>query len=216
MGLCQLRWGRFVTCLDVCACEGNAEGSVGSVLGASWDQRSPGDFHSLDHCPPWWRLRRWTWDVHILCLSSCPRRRCPHGWLKKKRRSDARGVNHLNLRSLHDGNPVKSLVQSSLSSSVTTPVAMALINARSLANKTFILNDLFASHKLDFVFITETWLKAGDMSSLSELSSTGGCSFFSTPGSIGQGGGLAVLFKEKFKCLNDFYLRTLFVRLNLS
>ncbi len=77
---------------------------------------------------------------------------------------------------------------------------MALINARSLANKTFILNDLFASHKLDFVFITETWLKAGDMSSLSELSSTGGCSFFSTPRSIGQGGGLAVLFKEKFKC----------------
>ncbi len=100
-----------------------------------------------------------------------------------------RYINHLYLRSLHDGNPIKSLVQSSLSSSVTTPVTMALIIARSLANKTFILNDPFASHKLDFLFITEIWLKAGDMSSLSELSSTGGCSFFSTPRSIGQGGG---------------------------
>ncbi len=119
--------------------------------------------------------------------------------VRVRRRSAARGVNHLILRSLRDGNSVNFFNQSSLSSSDTIPVTMALINARSLANKTFILNDLFASNELDFLFVTETWLKGGDMSPLSELSSAG-CSFFSTPRSIGRGGGLAVVFKEKFKC----------------
>ncbi len=120
--------------------------------------------------------------------------------VRVRRRSAARGVNHLILRSLRDGNPVNFFNQSSLSSSDTIPVTMALINARSLSNKTFILNDLFASNKLDFLFVTETWLKGGDMSSLSELSSAGCSFFFSTPRSIGRGGGLAVVFKEKFKC----------------
>lgn len=76
---------------------------------------------------------------------------------------------------------------------------MALINARSLAKKTFILNDLFLSHEIDFLFVTETWLNAGEMTSLSELSPPG-CSFFSTPRSVGRGRGLAVVFKDKFKC----------------
>lgn len=36
-----------------------------------------------------------------------------------------------------------------------------LLNARSLANKTFLLND-FMSHMLDFMFLTETWLCSGE------------------------------------------------------
>lgn len=42
-------------------------------------------------------------------------------------------------------------------------------------------------------------LNAGEMTSLSELSPPG-CSFFSTPRSVGRGGGLAVVFKDKCKC----------------
>ncbi len=35
---------------------------------------------------------------------------------------------------------------------------MALVNSRSVVNKTFILNDLFTSQRLDFLFLTETWI----------------------------------------------------------
>jgi len=119
-----------------------------------------------------------------------------------RRKSADRGADLRNLRSLsRDGSPV-TFCDSSLivkSSSDPTPVTMALINARSLANKTFILNDLFLSQEIDFLFVTETWLNAGEMTSLSELSPPG-CSFFSTPRSVGRGGGLAVVFKDKFKC----------------
>ncbi len=67
------------------------------------------------------------------------------------------------------------------SSTITQPpVKMALVNARSLSNKTFILNDFFTSHAMDFLFVTETWLKNGDISSLGKLSPSD-CSFYSTP-----------------------------------
>lgn len=95
-----------------------------------------------------------------------------------RRQSADRGVNHRNLRSLRNGSPV-TFYDSSLqysSDTTPTPVTMALINVRSLANKTFILNDLFLSHEIDFLFVTETWLNAGVMTSLSELSPPG-CSF---------------------------------------
>ena len=37
---------------------------------------------------------------------------------------------------------------------------MALLNVRSLANKTFLVSDLISSHKLACIFLTETWLDA--------------------------------------------------------
>ncbi len=46
---------------------------------------------------------------------------------------------------------------------------MVLVNARSVSNKAFILNDLFTSHKLDFLFTTETWIGAGVSSIFGEL-----------------------------------------------
>ena len=80
-----------------------------------------------------------------------------------------------------------------------TPANFALFNARSLSNKTFILNDLITSHKLDFLILTETWLKTGDCSHLIEL-----CppqySYFNSPRSTGRGGGLAVAYSNLFKC----------------
>lgn len=36
-------------------------------------------------------------------------------------------------------------------------IIMALVNSRSLGNKTFILNDF-----INFLFVTETWLSVGD------------------------------------------------------
>lgn len=46
---------------------------------------------------------------------------------------------------------------------------MALINARSLVNNIFLLNDFFTTHSLDFMFITESWTKVGDLTPFSEL-----------------------------------------------
>lgn len=39
---------------------------------------------------------------------------------------------------------------------------MALLNARSVLNKTFILNDFILHNALDFLFITETWIKGDE------------------------------------------------------
>lgn len=89
-----------------------------------------------------------------------------------------------------------------ISTSSTTrflPVKIALINARSVANKTFILNDIIASHELDILFVTETWLRTGDLSPFTEL-----CppqwGFLNSPRISGRGGGLATVFKNIFKC----------------
>ncbi len=77
------------------------------------------------------------------------------------------------------------------------PLRMALLNVLSLVNKTFILHDFFISRSLDFLFMTETWTKEGDLSPFSELVPQN-CSFLNTSRSSGRGGGLAVVFKNSF------------------
>lgn len=76
-------------------------------------------------------------------------------------------------------------------------VHMALINTRSLPNKTFILNNFFTSHFLDFLLLTETWNKPGDNSAFSELLPPS-CSFLNSPQASGRGWGLTS--KENFRC----------------
>uniref|UniRef100_A0A8C1UC21 Reverse transcriptase domain-containing protein n=1 Tax=Cyprinus carpio TaxID=7962 RepID=A0A8C1UC21_CYPCA len=84
---------------------------------------------------------------------------------------------------------------------------VALINTRSLTNKTFILKDFFISHSLDFLLLTETWVKPGDNSAFTELLPPR-CGFFSSPRVSGRGGGVATVFKDNFKCrllsINDY------------
>ncbi|XP_049460938.1 uncharacterized protein LOC125906366 [Epinephelus fuscoguttatus] len=94
---------------------------------------------------------------------------------------------------------LRSLTRSSLQTGQCS-VHTALINTRSLTNKTLILNDFFTTYDLDFLLLTETWLKPGENSAFSELLPPG-CSFFSTPRAAGRGGGLAAIFKESFRCL---------------
>ncbi|KAK7883879.1 hypothetical protein WMY93_027002 [Mugilogobius chulae] len=62
-------------------------------------------------------------------------------------------------------------------------IRIALINTRSLLNKTFILKDLFSTRALDFMLLTETWIKPGDDSAFTELLPPR-CSFFSTRGCL--------------------------------
>ncbi|GLD72395.1 uncharacterized protein AKAME5_002372100 [Lates japonicus] len=60
------------------------------------------------------------------------------------------GVNLRNLRPL-------SRATKTANAPAPSPVRMALVNSRSLANKTFILKDFFMSRGLDFLCGTETW-----------------------------------------------------------
>ncbi len=101
-----------------------------------------------------------------------------------------RGVNSANLRPLCQ---VSQLAYESIC------VKMALVNSRSVVNKTFILNDFFTSQCLDFLFLTETWIKVGDLSPFTELVPPD-CDFLSSPRTAGRGGGLASVFKKKFDC----------------
>lgn len=75
---------------------------------------------------------------------------------------------------------------------------MALVNARSICNKTFILNDFFTGRNLDILFLTETWAGVGKLSVFEELCPSN-CSFISTPRSVGRGGGVAMVFKQSLK-----------------
>lgn len=56
----------------------------------------------------------------------------------------------------------------------------------------------FTQHDLDFMFISETWLNAGEMRPLIELSPHD-CTFFSSPRATCRDGGLACVFINKFK-----------------
>jgi len=76
---------------------------------------------------------------------------------------------------------------------------MALLNARSIRNKSFTLNELFTYKNLDFMLLTETWQQSMEFSHLIELCPVD-CSFISTPLLLGCGGGLAVVYRNQFIC----------------
>lgn len=68
-----------------------------------------------------------------------------------------------------------------------------------MVNKTFLLNDFFTSHALDILFITETWIKPGELSPFTELVPHD-CNFFNSPRLSGRGGGLAAVFRNSYSC----------------
>lgn len=76
---------------------------------------------------------------------------------------------------------------------------VTLVDPRSVTNKTFIINSFFLTQKLDFLFVTEAWLNASELSPLFEFI-PGGCNFFSSPRTLGQHGGLLLILSFKL-CL---------------
>lgn len=81
----------------------------------------------------------------------------------------------------------------------TRSTRIALINARSIANKAFTLNDHFTKENLDFMFITETWQRENEHFHLKELCPPD-CSVFGTPRLTRHGGGLTLVFRDSFCC----------------
>ena len=93
-----------------------------------------------------------------------------------------------------------NVTQISIRNSLTVnPFTPAMSNVRSLSNKSFILNDLILFHNLDFLLITETWLKPGYCSPLIELCPPDYMTFH-LPRPTGSSGGIVVVFKNNFIC----------------
>ncbi|XP_067283633.1 uncharacterized protein [Pseudorasbora parva] len=102
------------------------------------------------------------------------------------------GISSVNLRPLSKTPVLRNIIET------TSPPKMAMINACSIVNKTFILCDFISIHKLDFLFITETWTKLGDLSPFTELVPAD-YSFYNSPRPSGRGGGLAVIMKKTIR-----------------
>ncbi len=58
---------------------------------------------------------------------------------------------------------------SSLQKCSNNILTMALLNARSIVNKTFLINDFILFRWLDFLFVTETWLNVDEIDPLFEM-----------------------------------------------
>ena len=104
-----------------------------------------------------------------------------------------RGINLGNVR------PLCRAYLSAVCPDPPAPAKFGLVNARSLANKSFILKDYFISRKLDFLFNSETWLSVGESSVFTKLLPDE-CCFFNSPRTTGRGGGIVTFFKSDFNC----------------
>uniref|UniRef100_A0A1A8LCV6 Endonuclease/exonuclease/phosphatase domain-containing protein n=1 Tax=Nothobranchius pienaari TaxID=704102 RepID=A0A1A8LCV6_9TELE len=71
------------------------------------------------------------------------------------------------LRSLARQPP--AIIEPAAHTSPDSSAKMMLINARSIANKSHILNDLFRTKKLNFLWISESWQRENDVTHLREL-----------------------------------------------
>ena len=116
------------------------------------------------------------------------RAQAPSRWRSTRRYS--RSVDHSSLRLLKRTGPAAS---------DELTLQMALINVRSLVNKTFMLNNFFSSRELDFLFLCETWVSAGDNTPFSELLPPD-CNFFNSARATGRGGAVTSVYKSLFHC----------------
>ena len=78
-------------------------------------------------------------------------------------------------------------------------LSCALINAKSVANKSSQVLDLIMENNLDIVVITETWLFSGEQAKLNMI--TPECYIsFSKPRDERIGGGIAIICQNELKC----------------
>ena len=83
----------------------------------------------------------------------------------------------------------------------TNGINICQINARSVCNKTIILNELCKDRNADILIITETWLSGNisDNAIINELTPSG-YSFIHTARSDKKGGGIAIIHRTQIKC----------------
>ena len=84
-------------------------------------------------------------------------------------------------------------------------LTLALLNVRSLAGKSFLINDFIIKHNLDFMFLTETWLDHNNSAAVLIESAPPNFSFMSENRVNKKGGGVAILFNDSFQCTQISY-----------
>lgn len=77
---------------------------------------------------------------------------------------------------------------------------LALLSVRSLADKSFLINNLITSHNLDFMLLTETWLDSITGAAALSESVPARFNFMNVARADRKGGGLAALFRVAFQC----------------
>ncbi|XP_032442999.1 uncharacterized protein LOC116735317 isoform X1 [Xiphophorus hellerii] len=98
---------------------------------------------------------------------------------------------------LTDNNVTSNPTRSSIKSLSTITVSVSLLNIRSLTNKESFVSKLLREKQFDFLCLTETWQKKNDLTHL-KRAAPDGYSHISQPRSEGRGGGVAVLFRDKW------------------
>ena len=79
-------------------------------------------------------------------------------------------------------------------------IKTALLNIRSLGNKSFLINDFITSHNLDFLFLTETWLDNKNSAAIVIEATPPNFNTFTVSRDGKKGGGVAALYRNKFQC----------------
>uniref|UniRef100_A0AAQ4R0Q9 Endonuclease/exonuclease/phosphatase domain-containing protein n=1 Tax=Gasterosteus aculeatus aculeatus TaxID=481459 RepID=A0AAQ4R0Q9_GASAC len=82
---------------------------------------------------------------------------------------------------------------------VNNTIRMALLNVRSLNNKSFLVNDFITTSKLDFMFLTETWLEQNNSANILIEAAPPNYNFIDVCRSGKRGGGVAAIFRNIFQ-----------------
>uniref|UniRef100_A0A3B1ISB8 Reverse transcriptase domain-containing protein n=1 Tax=Astyanax mexicanus TaxID=7994 RepID=A0A3B1ISB8_ASTMX len=77
-------------------------------------------------------------------------------------------------------------------------INFGLFNIRSLTNKGQLIQDIICDRKLDFLCLTETWQQPNDFVPLNDATPQGFV-YMSKPRDAGRGGGLAIIYREKWR-----------------
>lgn len=83
---------------------------------------------------------------------------------------------------------------------VFSTLNLALLNVRSLAGKSLLINDFIIEHKLDIMFLTEIWLGQDNCGAVLNKSAPPNFSFMSEVRMHKKGGGGAFLFRGSLQC----------------